>query len=149
MTAQRCASWSVLWYFPNNQKYSMELYRDDGLIIIRNPNKPKLDGYRKRISNALKLLEFKITIYTNVKIVNFLDVTLNLKKGTFEPYKKENDTPIYIQTSSNQPPSITKEILKSISHRLSDNSSKINNYNKNKHIYDNALNNSGYKQTLE
>ena len=77
----------------------MGLYRDDGLIIIRKPNGPKLDIYMKRISNALKLLGFKIIIYTNLKIVHFLDVTLNLKKGTFEPNKNENDTPIYIHTS--------------------------------------------------
>ena len=66
----------------------MGLYRDDSLIIIRNPNGPKLDSFKKRISNTLKLLGFNMTTYTNLKIVNFLDVTLNLKKGTFEPYKK-------------------------------------------------------------
>ena len=66
----------------------MGLYRDDGLIIIRNPNGSKLDSYRERISNALKLVGFWITIHTNLKIVNFLDVTLNLFKGTFDPYKK-------------------------------------------------------------
>ena len=64
------------------------LNRDDGLIIIRNPDGTKLDSYRKTISNALKLQGFKITIHTNLKIVNFLDVTLNLGKGTYEPYKK-------------------------------------------------------------
>ena len=53
----------------------MGLYRDDGLILIRNPN--GLNSYRKRISNALKLLGFNITIYTNLKIINFLDVTMN------------------------------------------------------------------------
>ena len=72
------------------------LYRDDVLIIIRNPNGPKLDSYRKRICNVLKLFRFKFTIYTNLKIVNFLDVTLNLNKGTFEPYKKEQYT--YLHT---------------------------------------------------
>ena len=86
----------------------MGLYRDDGIIIIRNPNEPKLDSFRKRISNALKLLGFKINIHTNLKIGNFLDVTRNFSKGTFEPYKGENDTPIYIHTSSNYPPSVIK-----------------------------------------
>ena len=33
----------------------MGLYGDDGLIIIRNPNGPKLDSYRKKISNALEV----------------------------------------------------------------------------------------------
>ena len=95
----------------------MGLYKDDDLLIIKNPNGPKLDNYKKGISNILKLLGFKTTIYTNLKIANFLYVTLNLKKGIFELYKKENDTPICIHTSSNHPPSIIKQILKSISRR--------------------------------
>ena len=127
----------------------MGLYGDDGQIITRNPNGPKLDSHRKRISNALKLLGFKITIYTNLKILNFLDVTLNLKKGIFEPYKKENDTSIYIYISSNHPPLIIKLTPKSISRRLSDNSSDIDIFNKCKHIYNGALKSSRYKQTLE
>ena len=49
----------------------MGLYRDDGLIIIRKPNGPKVDNYRKRMSNTLKLLGFKSTIHTNLKTVNF------------------------------------------------------------------------------
>ena len=117
----------------------MGLYRDDGLIIILNPNGPKLDSYRKKISNALKLMGFKITIYTNLKIVNFLDVTLSLNKGTFKPYKKENDTPIYIHTSLNHPPSVSKQIPKSVSRKQFDNSSNIGIFNKYKRVYDNAL----------
>ena len=117
----------------------MELYRDDGLIIIRNPDGPKLEIYRKKIYNALKLLGFKITIYANLKIVNFLNVTLNLRK----------DTHNFIHTSSNYPPSIIKQIPKSINCRLSNNSSNVDIFNKYKHIYNNAQNNSSYKQTLK
>ena len=83
----------------------MGLYRYDSLIIIRNPNGPKLESYRKKIANELKQLGFKITIYTNLKIVNFLDVTLNLKKGTFEPYKKRmihSSTYILVQSTHRQ-----------------------------------------------
>ena len=87
----------------------MVICRDDGLIINRNPNGPKQDSYRERISSALKL-GFRITICTNLKIVNFLDVTSKFKNGTFEPFKKENDTPIYKHTSSNHSPSIIKQI---------------------------------------
>ena len=123
----------------------MGLYRDDGLIIIWNPNGPKLDDYRKKIPNALKLLGFKITKYINLKI-NFLDF---LDKGTYKPYKKDNDTPINLHTSSNHPPSITKQIPKSISRRLSRNTSNIDIFNKHKHIYDKALKHSGYRQALE
>ena len=97
----------------------------------------------------MKLLGIRITIHTNLKIVNFLDITLNIYKGTYEPYKKGYDTPIYIHTSSNHPPSITKQIPKSISHRLSNNSSNIDIFNKHKHIYDKALKYSSYRQALE
>ena len=72
----------------------MGLYRDNRLIIIRKPNGPKLDNYRKKISNALKLQGFKSTIHTNLKTVYFLDITLNLTNCTYEPYKKDNNTPI-------------------------------------------------------
>ena len=71
--------------------------------------------------------------------MNFLDVTLNLKKDTLKPYEKENEIPNYIHTSSNHPPIIIKQIPKSISRRLSDDSSNIDIFNKCKHIYDNAL----------
>jgi len=81
--------------------------------------------------------------------VNFLDVTLNLKEGTFEPYMKNNNTPIYINTSSNHPPSIIKHIPISISRRLSENSSNINIFNKNKIVYNNALKINGHKQPIE
>ena len=122
----------------------MGLYRDDGLINIWNPNKPKLDSYRKRISNALKLLGFKITIYTNLKIVNFLDVTLNLKKGKFEPHKKKRmihpSTYTLLQTTHSQ---------SSNKYQNQFNSSNINIFNKGQHIYNNALKNSSYKQTLK
>ena len=92
-----------------NQKYS-QAKRDNGLIIIRNPNGPKLDSYRKRISNALKLLGFKITINTNLKIVNFLDLTLNLKKDTFEPQKIERYT--YLHTHFFKPPTLNYQTIK-------------------------------------
>ena len=43
-------------------KENIGLYRDDGLIIKKEPNSPKVDKYRKKITNALKLLGFKIAI---------------------------------------------------------------------------------------
>ena len=96
--------------------------------------------------NALKLLRIKITINTNLTIVYFLDTTLILKKDTFELNKKENNTPIYIYTSLNHLPSIIKHIPKSISCRISDSSSDIDIFNKNKYTYDNTLKNNSYKQ---
>ena len=44
------------------------------------------------------LLDFglKILIETKLKVTNFLDLTLNLKTGTYHPYRKPNDSPSYI-----------------------------------------------------
>ena len=114
------------------------------IYIFIYENKKKLTNISKKF---LYSYIFKPTIHTNLKTVNFLDVTLNLANCTYEPYKKDNDTPIYIHTSSNHPPSITKQIQKSISHRLSNNSTNIDIFNK--HIYDKALKHSGYKQELK
>ena len=58
-------------------------------------------------------------IKINLKITNFLDITRDLEKGTFEPFKKE-DTFIYIHISSNHPLSIIKQIPISIRCRLSE-----------------------------
>ena len=46
---------------------------------------------RKNIIKIFKDVEFKIEIQTNLKIVDFLDVTFNLENGTYRPYKKPSD----------------------------------------------------------
>jgi len=40
----------------------------------------------------------------NLKICNFLDVTLNLTDGTYHPYRKPNNETLYIDSNSMQPP---------------------------------------------
>ena len=98
------------------------LYRDDGLIILRNCDGPTTDRIRKDIIRIFKQIGFKIEIETNLKEVDFPDVTFDLRKETYRPYKKENDKLFYINTSSNHSRSIIKQIPTSVSHRLSDNS---------------------------
>ena len=36
-----------------------------------------------------------------MKIVDFLDVTFNLDDGTYKPFMKPNDSPLYININSN------------------------------------------------
>ena len=131
-----------------NKNTDMGPYRDDGLIIIRNPNGRKVNSYRKRIPNALEFLGFEITIYTNLKIVNFLDVTLNLnlKERHIRNLFKKRERHTHLHRHVFKPPtSNIKQMPKWISRRLSDNSSKINIFNKYNHIYENALQNGSYK----
>ena len=41
-----------------------------------------------------------ITVLTNQLQTNFLDLTLDLTNDTYKPYRKPNDTPLYINRLS-------------------------------------------------
>lgn len=90
-------------------KENSGLYRDDGLIILRNLSRRQTDKTRKDIEQIFKEIGFKIDIKTNLKIVDFLDVTFNLNNDTYRPYKKENDKLLYINTSSNHPTQLSSK----------------------------------------
>ena len=89
---------------------------------------------RKNIIKIFKDTGFAIDIETNLKIVDFLDITFNLNNGTYRPYKKPNDLLSYINKSSNHPPQIINQLPKTINERFSRNSS-----NSSKHQYEKAL----------
>jgi hypothetical protein len=101
------------------------------------------------MTQIFKDIGLKITIDTNLKIVNFLDVTLNLSSGQYQPYRKPNDSPLYINTKSNHPPNILKNLPASIERRLSDLSNDDQIFEQNTTIYQEALNNSGFKHKLK
>ena len=93
--------------------------------------------------------DLNITATANLKIVNFLDVTLNLSTGKFQPYKKQNDDTLYINKESNHPPTIIKQILISISRRISKLSSDQPTFNNAAPTYNDALKNSGFTTNIE
>ena len=95
--------------------------------------------------DLFKDIGFLIDIETNLKIVNFLDITFNLNNGTLKPYKKANDLLLCIKKSSNHPPQIIKQLPKIISDRLSKNSSNEEVFNESKGAHENALKQSGYQ----
>ena len=61
------------------------IYRDDGLLVLRNVSGQHIDRVRKNVIQLFKDIGFFIDIVTNLKIVNFLDITFNLNNGTFKP----------------------------------------------------------------
>ena len=83
-----------------------------------------------------------------MKTVNYLDVTLNLENSTYRPYQKENNQIKYINTESNHPPSIIKQLPLSIESRLSLLSSSEEIFNS-VTPYQDALDKSGYKHKLK
>ena len=90
--------------------YSVGLYRDDGLAVLRRASGSRADRARKDLIQAFKDLGLRITVDTNLKSVDFLDVTLDLETGSFQPYRKPNDTPLYVHINSNHPPPVLKQI---------------------------------------
>jgi hypothetical protein len=129
--------------------HQIGLYRDDGLAIIPQSNGPKLDKIRKQITATFKKEGLKITIETNIVEVDFLDVTLNLDSRKYYPFRKPNDTPLYVNKQSNHPPTIIKQLPKMINQRISDISCNKEEFDKAKGIYETALKNSGYDHQLE
>ena len=131
------------------EKNLMGLYRDNGLIILRNSNSQQTDKIRKKIISIFKSIDFKIEITTNLTEVDFLDVTFNLVRNTYRPYKKPNDNLKYINTSSNHPPQIIKHLTQTISGRLSRNSSSAEIFEQSKPDYEEALQKCVYKGKLQ
>lgn len=129
-------------------KSQLGLYRDDGLAAFCSTGQTS-DSIRKEITKIFNDQGLKITIQANLKEVNFLDVTFNLMTDTYKPYKKPNDNPIYIHTKSNHPPNIIKQLPKNLSKRISDISSSKEIFDKAALYYNNALQSSGYKESLE
>ena len=59
------------------------LYRDDGLAVFRNKSGTQLEKIKKKLQRLFKEYDLDIIAESNQKIVNYLDVSLNLKDGTF------------------------------------------------------------------
>ena len=103
---------------------------------------------KKKIIEILKKYGLAITIKTNLFLVNFLDIQFNLLNGTFKPYRKPNNNPIYFHKDSNQPPQVLKELPKTIDKRISTISSSTEIFESSKIEYENALKISGSKDRL-
>ena len=123
------------------------LYRDDGLAVVSNTRR-ETEQIKKRICTIFKNNNLKITIEANKKIVNYLDVTLNLSNNTYSPYKKPNDIPVYVSTLSNHPPSVLRAIPNGINTRLSNLSANEEIFKKSIPEYQDALKRSGHKFQL-
>ena len=98
---------------------NVSLYRDDGLAIVHKANGPKVDRLRKDIISLFKYEGLSVTIDTNLIETDFSDVSFNLNTGKYFPFKKPNNTPLYIHSKSNHPPSIIKQLPSMTNKRIS------------------------------
>ena len=125
------------------------LYRDDGLAVIKGLPGPEIERLKKNVLQTFNDYGLNITIEGNLRIVNSLDVTFNLRKSTDLPYRKPDNPPVYINSCSSYLPTVIKQLPKSISKRLSDLSSNEEIFEKTKPAYRDALNKSGFQEKIE
>ena len=124
------------------------LYRDDGRAV-GDLTPRQMELVKKEICKIFQNQDLKITIVTNIKVVDFLDVTLDLNTRTHKPYNKPNNTPLYINMMSNHPPCVLKNIPLAVQKRLSKNSSTKEIFEAAIPPYQEALKVSGYSHKLE
>ena len=65
-----------------SEKYG--LYRDDGLAVFKNISDPESERIKKNFQSLFKKYGGEI-IACNKKVIDYLDVTFNLKDGTYKP----------------------------------------------------------------
>jgi len=124
------------------------IYRDDGIAAF-NKTPKQIENIKKDICKTFKDNKLKITINANQKVVNYLDITLNLNNGTIRPYNKPNNIPLYVNKNSSHPPSILKNIPKGINGRLTSIASDKKTFDTSTNIYQEALAKAGYAHKLE
>jgi hypothetical protein len=79
--------------------------------------------------------------------LNWIDVTLTT--GKYHPYSKPNNTPLYVHSKSNHPPSVLRNIPLSINKRLTEISSDQDSFEQASPSYQQALDKSGYNHKLQ
>ena len=133
----------------NHPEIDFGLYRDDGAGAHNSMSKPQLERLEKKLHKTFEELGLKITCDTKCKnVMNMLDVTFNMQKNTYAPYRKPNDNPVYIHKDSNHPPHIAEQLPKSINKRLNSISSNKDIFDSSKNEYEKALKESKLTHTL-
>ena len=119
------------------------------MIIVDKSTPKKCDGIRKILYKLLDEFGFRLDIKTDLKMTDYLDVTLNLYSGTVSPFRKRNQDLRYVNRGSNHTTQVFKHVPKGIEHRLSNNYSNKDIFERSKQEYEEALKNDGYRISLE
>ena len=90
----------------------------------------------------------KLTFKINTTTTDFLDVKLELEADIFKPFMKPNYNPLYIDTRSNHPPHIFRNLPADIAHRIVTNSSSEEIFKNAEPPYKEALKGSGFNDKL-
>ena len=69
------------------------LYRDDGLAVSSATPRQN-EPLKKQICKVFKDIGLSVTITANTTKVDFLDISMDLQSGIYQPFIKENDSPM-------------------------------------------------------
>ena len=112
-----CAAQNERPHIPRT-RYCFSIY-GPGRLAIPNATPWDTVNIKKEIYRIFNHNGLRITIEANKQTINFLDVTFNLNKSTYQPFTKPNTTLHYVHRESNHPPITTKNIPAGINKRLS------------------------------
>ena len=94
--------------------------------------------------------DIEIESESNLKVTDFLDLTLNLNTMEYRPYMKPNNKPRYITCQINHPPMVIKNSMPvMIAQGISTNSSSKKIFDEEIAQYKNALTESGYTSQIQ
>ena len=124
------------------------LYRDDGLSAIEG-NGHVLDSIRKRLIALFKSYGLNITCESNLKKVNFLDVSMDLNHSNYQPFIKRNCKLRYVAKGSNHPANILENIPLNVNRRLQSIASDRTCFESQRGEYQRAIENAGYATQLK
>ena len=98
--------------FPN---LIIRLYRDDELIAIEKKlSSVEIDKIKKSMHKFTTSIGINLIIENPSWKIDYLDLNFNLLNHTFYPYRKDNNKISYVNSKSNHPPTILKQIPKMI-----------------------------------
>ena len=149
--AKVCELVKIFTLYQLSRKYNKSnigLYGDDGLTVFKNISGPQAQKVKKDFQDKFCNNNLNIIVKCNLKIVDYLDVTLNLSDGLHKLFHKPNSEINYIHRESNHPPSIIKQSPLSVESRLSRLSSDENVFIQAASVYQEALKRAGYNHKL-
>ena len=84
-------------------------YRDVGLGVTVQKTENQVDQIKKEICKIFSSNIPKVTTEANIKVVDFLDITMDLATKQDQPFMKPNNPPPCEHKHSNPPPAIDQE----------------------------------------
>ena len=103
-----------------------------------------MERIKKKLFKLFKQEGLNITAEGGSKVVDYLDIVLDLSEGSYCPYVKPNASTVYVSTLSNHPKAVLSTISKGVAKRLSNNSSSAEKFKNNIDHFKEALRSAGH-----